>query len=200
MNTRQSLQSDLEALYTGPQLTGFNVFAQMFSMLYAAFTFSSGLPVLYIIAAAFYAMLYLSNKVLLLYWYENTQFSESLPLKSLEVMRYAVILHMLFAVFMYSTEEILPVKAKDQATIGQDAIANKQERSLFGRLFYSGHSQLYMTFVIVFLILNGFWELISRVAAPILQYLSARCVCKRLAVADEGTVEVHHGHTNRPEL
>ena len=113
-------------LYTGPQLTSFNVFAQMFTMLYAAFTFSSGLPVLYIIAAAFYAMLYLSNKVLLLYWYENTQFSEALPLKSIEVMRYAIILHMMFAVFMYSTEEILPAKRiEGEQGLTKDSIENK---------------------------------------------------------------------------
>ena len=57
----------------------------MFTMLAATMTFSSGLPILYIIATIFYALAFGVNKVLLLYHYEKTVFSEQLRWRILEV-------------------------------------------------------------------------------------------------------------------
>ena len=70
--------------------------------------FSSGMPFLYVIAAAFYILYFLIYKFLLLKYYARTsKFSEDLPLESLEYMRYGVIFHIVTGLFMYTNHEII---------------------------------------------------------------------------------------------
>lgn len=78
--TSKHLQSELAALYTGPQISSAYVYAQLFTTLMSCLTFSAGMPILYPIAALFYLLHYLVYHCLFLRFYAKTaQFNEQLP-------------------------------------------------------------------------------------------------------------------------
>ena len=72
VQTKKYLQSELQALYTGPQIASAYVYAQVFTQLWACITFSSGMPVLYVIAFVFFALYYFFYYHLLLRYYGTT--------------------------------------------------------------------------------------------------------------------------------
>lgn len=95
-------------MYTGPQIASFYVYAVIFTTLWSCMTFSAGLPILYPVAAFSFIMLYLVYKCLLLKYYSKTsEFNEDLPLRSIELMKYSVLFHMLIGAFMVSNSSIL---------------------------------------------------------------------------------------------
>lgn len=80
VNTQLTLQSELEELYTGPQISSPFVYAQIFTTMWSCLTFSSGMPILYPIAAVFYLVMFYANKYLLLKYFSKTaRFGHNLP-------------------------------------------------------------------------------------------------------------------------
>lgn len=80
LNTKKMLQTELNALYTGDQISSHYVYAQNFTYLWCVLMFSAGLPILYPFAFIFYFVLYWVYKVLLLKFYARTiKFNEELP-------------------------------------------------------------------------------------------------------------------------
>lgn len=70
--------------------------------------YSSGLPVLYIVACLFYIMLYWVYKFLLFKFYQKTsRFNENLPIHSIHMIKYAIVYHMVIGGFMYTNSRIL---------------------------------------------------------------------------------------------
>jgi hypothetical protein len=67
--TKMVLQSDWEALYTGPEIPTFFVYGQLFTSLWCVMTYSSGMPILYPILSFNYFVLYWVYKLLLLKHY-----------------------------------------------------------------------------------------------------------------------------------
>ena len=97
-------------MYTGPQIASFYVYAVIFTTLWSCMTFSAGLPILYPVAAFSFIMLYLVYKCLLLKYYSKTsEFNEDLPLRSIELMKYSVLFHMLIGAFMIGIAALLVV-------------------------------------------------------------------------------------------
>jgi hypothetical protein len=66
------MQTDLETLYTGDQISSHYVYAQNYTYLLCVMTYSIGLPILYPFAMIFYFILYWVYKFLLLKYYART--------------------------------------------------------------------------------------------------------------------------------
>ena len=99
------MQSELQSLYTGPQISSAYVYGQLFTMLMACLTFSAGMPILYPIAAVFYLLHYMVYHCLFLRFYAKTsQFNEELPQYSLDVVYWCLVLHLFFGVFMFTND------------------------------------------------------------------------------------------------
>jgi hypothetical protein len=145
-NTSLHLQSELNDLYTGPQIQSSFVYAQLFTTLLCVLTLSAGMPVLYPIAAAFYIVHYLIYHNLFLRFYAKTvQFNEQLPKESLGVVYAGIVLHLFFGTFMFSNETLIPPVATD--ALGSNVQILTTGSSLEGEnlstFTYSLHSILY---------------------------------------------------------
>lgn len=68
-NTKQVLLKDAEELYTGGKFAGEKTFSRMMSTLLVIITYSSGMPVLYLVGSLFFCVTFLVNKSLLLSFY-----------------------------------------------------------------------------------------------------------------------------------
>ena len=66
------IQSELTALYTGPQIQSANIYTQIFTILLAVMSFSAGMPILYPIAFLFYLIYYFVYHCLFLRYYSKT--------------------------------------------------------------------------------------------------------------------------------
>ena len=71
-NTKIKVQNDLNALYTGGVFNGSGVFSRVMSTLMVLLSYSSGMPVLYIIGAIFFLFTYFVNKLVLYKHYQKT--------------------------------------------------------------------------------------------------------------------------------
>jgi hypothetical protein len=108
VNTKKLLQSELQAFYTSPQISSYYVYALIFTTLWSCLCFSSGLPVLYPVAAISYFVLYWVYKALLLKYYaKTTEFDEDLPVRSIGYMKYGILFHMIVGTFMFTNSAII---------------------------------------------------------------------------------------------
>jgi hypothetical protein len=69
VNTQLETQEELEALYLGEKFAGEKSIARMMSVLLICFTFSAGMPVLYLVGFLFFSLTFLTNKFALIYYY-----------------------------------------------------------------------------------------------------------------------------------
>lgn len=71
-NTKKTLQSELNDLYTGDQISSHYVYAQNYTYLWCVLMFSTGMPILYPFAFIFYFIHYWVYKFLLIKFYAKT--------------------------------------------------------------------------------------------------------------------------------
>jgi hypothetical protein len=104
VRSRQVIQEDLETLYTGTHIDSSFVNAQSLAYFWSVLTFSTGLPMLYILGALFYFLLYWVYKLMLLkHFMKTTQFNESLCIESTLLMsRFGLLFHLAVGSFMLS--------------------------------------------------------------------------------------------------
>lgn len=169
------LQSELTALYTGPDISGAYVYANLFTTLLAILTFSPGMPILYPIAALYYIVHYLVYHCLFLRYLKKTaQFNQTLPQASLNVFYIGVVLHLFFGTFMFTNQQLIPPVAAE--TLGSYAqslfetyAADTEENLLFT---YSIHSIIYTAVLLLFIAIPIVRELLG----GLLIYIW-RCLC-----------------------
>ena len=108
VNSMKTLQSELEDLYTGPQISSSFVYAQIFTTMWSCLTFSSGMPILYPIAAVFYFVMFYVNKFLLLKYFAKTaRFGHNLPRQSVDYMKWGMVFHMIIGALMFTNSSII---------------------------------------------------------------------------------------------
>lgn len=71
-NSKCKLQEQLNALYLGPDWNGPRVISRMISTLLIICSYSSGMPVLYIIGFFFFSFSYAVNKLVIFKFYQKT--------------------------------------------------------------------------------------------------------------------------------
>lgn len=110
-NTRQLRQKDLEEIYTGPQINSGEKFAQTFTAITITMMYSSGIPLLYLIATISLFWSFWFNKVMLVRWYSRTyEFNEQLPIDSMRFIKFAFLMHFLCGGVQLSKSNILQEK------------------------------------------------------------------------------------------
>ena len=106
-NTRQIRQQDLNKIYTGPQIRIGIRSAYTFVFIFVILMYSSTIPLLYPIGMMFFFITYWLEKFFFFHYYQkSTEFDEELPIKSLMLIKYAIILHIVLAIVMNFRSEI----------------------------------------------------------------------------------------------
>lgn len=106
-NTKLKIQADLEELYTGKEFEGEKAYSRMMSTLFVIQMYGSGMPIMYLIGAVFYSVTYLINKFLLVNFYQKSRtLTRTIPLFSMEFLKYGLLLHMLNACLMLTNPDI----------------------------------------------------------------------------------------------
>lgn len=154
-NTKKILQSEIDDLYTGPQIQTYFVYAQYFTSLWAILTYSSSMPVLYPIGCLNFFVLYWAYKFLLVKHYsKTTSFNHKLPLFTINFFKIGVILHLGLGAFMFSNSNILSAKNLYylkwvQEELGEVAKEVRVDQYVFFERFSSGLALLYFLFVLL---------------------------------------------------
>ena len=109
MRTKKLTQYDLNLLYTGAQISSHYVYAQNYTYLFCVMMFSAGLPILYPFACIAFFVLYWVYKFLLLKYYEKTtRFNEELPMYSITWIKFAILIHGILGLLMYTNSDLFP--------------------------------------------------------------------------------------------
>ena len=139
-NTRIRIQSDLEKLYTGVGFKGEKAYSRMMSTMFVIQMYSSGMPILYFNGFIFYLVTYLVNKFLLIYYYQKSRtLTRTIPLFTMEYLRYGLLLHLLSACFMLSNP--LAFQSMDR-TNGMKPIYNPSENiEGYEEILLGGHEE-----------------------------------------------------------
>jgi hypothetical protein len=132
--TKCLTQEDYENMYTGPQPDMDFKYASMVVVLYVTFLYSSGIPSLYIVALFYFFVTYWVDKFLVLTYYSKPAFlDESLALSIQSWFKFAIVLHLIGGILMYSNSNILPAYT-DQIGEFRSAIAEEASKFQFGSL------------------------------------------------------------------
>ena len=106
--TKCVIQEDYEDLYTGPEFLLQVRYAQLLCTVFVTVSFSSGLPILYAIAAVSLFGMYWTDKVLLLRYHKITPgYTKWTSMQVVRIMPLAAVAHILFGFFMYSYPFVL---------------------------------------------------------------------------------------------
>ncbi|CAJ1345309.1 unnamed protein product [Effrenium voratum] len=98
-------------LYTNPEFDIKAKYAQLLTTTFVTLTYSSGLPLLYLLGFGYTALMYWADKISLL-WYSKRppQYDALLAKESSEAMLYACALHCIFAVLMFGQPCVFPTR------------------------------------------------------------------------------------------
>jgi hypothetical protein len=73
--------------------------------------YSSGMPILYLNGFVFYFVTYWVNKFLLIHYYQKSRtLTRTIPLFTMEFLKYGLLLHMVMACFMLTNKESFVTK------------------------------------------------------------------------------------------
>ena len=72
LRTQKELYSDVEKLYIGPDINANKVYASFFVTFFSVLCFSAGMPMLYLIAAVNFWIIFIVYKILLVKYYKKT--------------------------------------------------------------------------------------------------------------------------------
>jgi hypothetical protein len=77
-------------------------------VLFSCLSFSSGIPILYLLGSINFVVMYAYYKWMLLKWYQKTsEFNQDFVISAVNIMKFGIVLHMLFGIFIYSPVYIL---------------------------------------------------------------------------------------------
>lgn len=83
-------------------------YANLITVLYVTMLYGSGIPILYFVAAIFF-ITYWVDKILIFYYYRKPELLDhSLAIETLKWFKYAIVLHVIGGILMYSNSAILP--------------------------------------------------------------------------------------------
>ena len=111
-NTKILTQQDLTLLYEGEDFECEKTLSRMMSTVFVVLCYSSGMPVLYLIGCIFFSITFLVNKVLLIKYYKRTDsiLSRTIPLYSVHILKYAVLMKMVIGIFMFTNPDVFETK------------------------------------------------------------------------------------------
>lgn len=112
-NSKLKLQDHLDELYLGPEWDGPGAISRMISTLLVICSYSSGMPILYVIGFVFFYLTYLVNKLVLFKFYQKTlTLDRLLPTQVTQLFNTAVYLHLFMGCFMLTNHILFMTKDK----------------------------------------------------------------------------------------
>lgn len=125
--------------------------------------YSSGMPVLYLNGFIFYLATFICNKLLLIYYYQKSRtLSRTIPLFTMQYLKFGLLLHMLAACLMLTNkigfitrvpsglERIFDTEKMQNHLDSNIGDAGQNNISMAGGRVEFVHQQLYFIFLIVF--------------------------------------------------
>jgi hypothetical protein len=120
--TKKKNQEELDQLYTGEIFLGEKTFSRMMSTFFVIITYSSGMPVLYLVGILFFVMTYAINKVLIFRFYQKSlTLNRVVPLKSMEFLSTALFMHMIIGSFMLTNPTLFKTETEPEKNILSNA-------------------------------------------------------------------------------
>ena len=164
--SRKLLQKDYEVLYIGPEFSLDARLAQIIAFTWTTFTYSSGLPIMYIISAVNFMIIYWIDKILLLRFYRTPKnYDEQSINFSLGQIYYAFLFHFLIGSLVYSNDQILSSTSddsKEQFRASDQSLFSPSRYNKFHViLFVVGHIFLILLTIFQQTIFNFFSKRIS---------------------------------------
>lgn len=106
--SKKLLQQEYEDLYVGPEFRLDTRLAQIIAIVWVTFMYSSGLPIMFLIALVNFSIIYWIDKYLLLRFYKTPKNYSDVSIKfTISEMKWGIIFHFIFGALMYSNERIL---------------------------------------------------------------------------------------------
>lgn len=173
--TRKLTQIEYEQVNTGTQVEFDSRYSNIIVVTLIVMLYGSGMPILYLIAAAFFFATYWTDKYLILHWYAKPVITDdTLIRESLKYYGFAVILHLIGGVLMYSNANILPTISETQ---WQEQIEEYDSYYSFGNL----QSRImigYVCFFAVTLVIYTAYVIVYDVVLQIVKKLCCTCTRK----------------------
>lgn len=159
--TRQITQEEYEDLYSGPPFILQLRFSQVLSMIFVTMTYSSGLPILYLVAFLSLFITYWTDKFLMLrYFRVANQFTEELSKTVTNILPWAGIFHFIFGYFFYSYPFILKSGLREEAS------------AIEGGSRYFSNQRMGQTHIVLFIVAFALVILMLIFEKPIVALLS----------------------------
>ena len=137
-------------MYVGPEFSLDARLAQIVAFTWTTFTYSSGLPIMYIITAVNFCIIYWIDKLLLLRFYRTPKNYDELSINfSLGQMYYAFLFHFVIGSLVYSNDLILTSTSDDS---GQENF-RASDKNLFSLSRYNKFHVILFVVGHIFLIL-----------------------------------------------
>lgn len=155
-------------------------YSNMLTITYVTMLYGSGIPILYLIAASYFLVTYWVDKELVFYHYRKPEmYDENLAIKTLSWYKYAVVLHLIGGILMYSNSNILPVPKEALKTRFSKLTANYTSYYSFGSI-ESVPLSIYIGFIVGMILLYVVWRILIQTFMSIL-----RRICKDRELFDE---------------
>lgn len=140
--SRKVLQSDYEELYIGPEFDIDARLAQVVAIIWVTFMYSPGLPVLFLITAINFVIVYWIDKWLLLRFYRTPKNYDEICINfSLNEMKIAFIFHFILGSAIYSNDKILTSSGATDL-IRNAGQPDSKSKSIFEVSRYNSHHVL----------------------------------------------------------
>ena len=108
-------QDDLNQIQVGPEFEFAFEYAQLLSTFFCCFTFSTGLPLLYIISMVNFYIYYFIEKYLFIHLYRiPPHFGNNVGKRATAMLPYAFVLHLVMSIWMLSNKEIFKNEHKNE--------------------------------------------------------------------------------------
>lgn len=177
--TKQVIQEDYEELYTGPEFLVQIRFAQLLSTIFVTMTYSSGLPILYLICVISIFFTYWVDKLLVLRYFRLTPgHTHYLSRSAVKLMPWAVIVHMCFGLIMFSYPYILRTEINESYFGNDSQYFNKKRLGQHHMIIYFAGSLL-----VLFIIF--FEKTLTHFAAMISKAMTACCTSRNDTFIDD---------------
>lgn len=136
-------------------------YSNLLFVLGVSFLYSSGMPILYPIAAAFFFVGYWLDKMLLICFFKKPiTYDSYLSKKTLTYYKFIIVMHVLGGTLMYSNSAICPSKAVWFKAVNKVLATANSGWHL--RNFTQLHIVLFVGLMLVIVFIYLFWKLIVR--------------------------------------
>ena len=101
-------------MYTGGEFAGGKTFSRMMSTLMVLITYSSGMPVLYIVGAIFFGLTYKVNKLVIIKYYQKTlSLNRVVPQYSMQFLTIVLFIHIIVGCFMLTNPSLFKTESSN---------------------------------------------------------------------------------------